>query len=397
SHKLLVKAKKLAQTYEKYPLLIELQQLEHLIANISMNTVQVKQLFENGHKEFTENIAALKEQMEHRKIINLLVYKRSIRGRLIRNEEDKKEIYNQAHLLLNKNPQTLLSYKAGMFHHNIKELYYYSINDIKSAYQNSKDSIRFMESKPILLTQELHNYMFALNNLMNAQIVLNKYEEVKNITDKLKSIPAITITEKVRIFGFCTSKEILYLTHTGRYKEGLEHVATIENQLLFYQNKIHKPAFFVVCANIEELFIVCGKFKQALHWNNKILNDPRIESFYDFYSNARISEMIIHYELENTEKVQSLLKSYYKFLTKNKRKFKYESGLIYFLKNVLNITRPKELKEEFIRFREELLRLTKDPYEKEAFDFFDLIAWLESKIENRPFETIMKEKIGKAY
>lgn len=397
SNKLLVKAKKLAQTYEKFPLLLEIYQLEHLIANVSINTAQHKVLFENSHKEVTETITALQEQMEHRKIINLLIYKRSARGKLVRSESDKKEVYEKAKTLLNKKPATLLSYRTGMFHHNIKELYYYSINDIKSAYENSKNSIRHLESNPTLLTQELNNYMFALNNLMNAQMALHKYEEIKESIDKLKSIPAITPIEKARIFGFCASKEIIYFAHTGRYKEGMEHVPVIEKELEQYENKIHKPACYAIFSNIEELYIVCGQFKQALYWNNKILNDPKIESFYDFYSNSRISEMIIHYELENIEKVQSLIKSYYQFLIKNQGKYKYENSFIRFFRNVINIAGQDELKKEFVRFHKELLELANDPFEKEAFDFFDLISWLESKIENRPFATIMKEKLGKPF
>lgn len=395
SLKLLVKAKKLAQAYEKFPLLLEIYQLEHLIANVSINTAQHKQIFENNNKEVTNTIAAFKEQMEHRKVINLLIYKRSTRGKMVRSESDKKEVYERARLFLNEKPETLLSYKTGMFHHNIKELYYYSINDMEGAYQNSKNSIRHLESNPALLSQELNNYMFALNNLMNAQMSLHKYEEIKSSLDKLKSIPATTPIEKARIFGFYASKEIIYLAHTGRYKEGLESVPVIEEQLVLYKDKIHKPACYAIYSNIEELYIVCGKFKQALYWNNKILNDPKIESFHDFYSNARISEIVIHYELENIEKVQSLIKSYYQFLIKNKGKYKYENSLIRFFKNLINISDQQDLQKEFTRFHKELLELAGNPYENHAFDFFDLTSWLESKIENRPFAAIMKEKIGK--
>ncbi len=37
-------------------------------------------------------------------------------------------------------------------------------------------------------------------------------------------------------------------------------------------------------------------------------------------------------------------------------------------------------------------KLKTDPYEKGAFEYFDFISWLESKIENRPFAEIIKEK-----
>ena len=42
-----------------------------------------------------------------------------------------------------------------------------------------------------------------------------------------------------------------------------------------------------------------------------------------------------------------------------------------------------------------MLLLSKDPYESRAFEHFDFISWLESKIEKRPFVEIVREKAKK--
>ena len=39
--------------------------------------------------------------------------------------------------------------------------------------------------------------------------------------------------------------------------------------------------------------------------------------------------------------------------------------------------------------------LQKNKFEKRAFLYFDIISWLESKIENRSVQEIIKEKIKK--
>ena len=44
-----------------------------------------------------------------------------------------------------------------------------------------------------------------------------------------------------------------------------------------------------------------------------------------------------------------------------------------FFKKLINITDKKDLKVEFLRFHEDLVQLAKDPYESEAFDFFNII------------------------
>jgi hypothetical protein len=39
-----------------------------------------------------------------------------------------------------------------------------------------------------------------------------------------------------------------------------------------------------------------------------------------------------------------------------------------------------------------LIKLQQDPYEKRAFLYLDIIAWLTCKIENRSIQDVMREK-----
>jgi len=45
-----------------------------------------------------------------------------------------------------------------------------------------------------------------------------------------------------------------------------------------------------------------------------------------------------------------------------------------------------------VLFRSEISVLLNDPFEKRAFEFFDMISWLESKIEKKSFAEIIKDK-----
>ncbi len=36
-----------------------------------------------------------------------------------------------------------------------------------------------------------------------------------------------------------------------------------------------------------------------------------------------------------------------------------------------------------------------DPFEKNALDYFDIISWVDCKIQNRPFEDVVREKFTK--
>jgi len=50
------------------------------------------------------------------------------------------------------------------------------------------------------------------------------------------------------------------------------------------------------------------------------------------------------------------------------------------------------LQSAFADLLDHLIPLTTNPYEKRAFVYFDIISWLESKIQNRPVKEVIREK-----
>ena len=60
--------------------------------------------------------------------------------------------------------------------------------------------------------------------------------------------------------------------------------------------------------------------------------------------------------------------------------------------NHLTLHLKKNLKEYFANLKAKFEALAKDPYEKYALDYFDFISWTESKIENKPFAQVIREK-----
>jgi hypothetical protein len=53
---------------------------------------------------------------------------------------------------------------------------------------------------------------------------------------------------------------------------------------------------------------------------------------------------------------------------------------------------PAKLKNELKALRTKLQRYQNDPYEKRAFLYLDIIAWLDSKIEGTTIESIIQAK-----
>ncbi len=53
---------------------------------------------------------------------------------------------------------------------------------------------------------------------------------------------------------------------------------------------------------------------------------------------------------------------------------------------------PDEVKGEFIQLKERLLEISRHQFERRSGLYLDIISWLESKIEDRPVQDIIREK-----
>ena len=72
---------------------------------------------------------------------------------------------------------------------------------------------------------------------------------------------------------------------------------------------------------------------------------------------------------------------------------KMQTEIFKFLKKLPKVV-PSEIKKEFVKLKDRLIEISKDPYERRPFLYLDIISWLESKIEGRPVQEIIQAKSG---
>ena len=378
--RLLTKARKIAKQYEKHIHLLELCQFEHLLTSLNLNPFQRSKMIAEGYLEIREALDAYIQLSEYRHMILELNEYLHSKGKRSNSQVEKAKLVELLQPIIENESPVFLSYKSGILFYNIKGLYLSNELDFQKTYETTKKYIVHMESNPFLLTQEINNYLVGLNNLMNIQLVMRFDDELYETIQKLKSIQVNSETERVRVIEYTLPKEITYHVLKETFQEGLELLPNIEKQLGLNESKMGKPFLLSLYANVVELCVFANAFRKALQWNNKILNSPEIETYSDYYSNARLCEIIIHYELENIEKVDSLLKSFQLLLSK-KVNYQFEKALLRFLKKFVYLEDDKLKVKSLKAFRDELMALSGIPEEKAAFYFFDLLVWLDQRIK----------------
>ena len=68
-----------------------------------------------------------------------------------------------------------------------------------------------------------------------------------------------------------------------------------------------------------------------------------------------------------------------------------QEEILKFLRN-LNSVEPEYLKKEFRKLRDRLIIIQKQPYQRRAFLYLDIIGWLESKIKEISVQDIIKQR-----
>ena len=142
---------------------------------------------------------------------------------------------------------------------------------------------------------------------------------------------------------------------------------------------------------IASLFFGSGDNENAIRYLNKNINLKVGHLRTDIQCFARILHLIAHYELGNTDILEYLIKSVYRFLSKMEDTDAVQDEIFRFLRKSLS-SRQQDLTKQFIELRDRLEKVSEDKYARRSYQYLDIISWLESKIERKPVQAVIRRK-----
>lgn len=166
-----------------------------------------------------------------------------------------------------------------------------------------------------------------------------------------------------------------------------------ETGLKKYKNRISNNRYLAICYCMAYSFFGNKQYSKAMEWIKKILNDVKIDMRIDFYSCAYLLWIMCHIEKGNYDTAVYLGKSKPEFRTKNESLFKVESIFLNFvIKELSKNYSSKQLRDAFKELKSQIEKLLMNPFEYKILDYINFPAWIESKIENRSFEEVVRGK-----
>ena len=234
------------------------------------------------------------------------------------------------------------------------------------------------------------NYIASLYNLLLVQIELKKYDDAIKTIKKLRSIDSKSPVMQARIFVTSYDTELNLYLRTGEFEKGMLLIKDIEEGMK--KQKINKESEALFSFNIAYLYFSLGDYNNSLKWTNEIINDKELTIREDIQCFARILNLLVHYELGNFDLIEYIMKSTRRYLSNKNKLNKFELIILNYIRKIINAKIDDDKMFIFNEWKKELNAISDDILEIKAYEYFDFMSWVESKLGDKSFAEVVKAK-----
>jgi len=343
--------------------------------------------------ELLQKIADFQKLWQAKSILFNRLYKRG----KSRSEEDE-EAFSAAIKIMGQNPEQLASTIENTYlYHHLQSAYYYALGKYKDCFKHLQENVRHLESNPNQFQEEPGLFLSVLSNTIFVATQLGEFQTAKQLLDKLKGIPlkltdSMTEDMSIRIFSTANSLELALYLHSGEFERGVAAIPAIEEDLYKFENNlsaVRKAQFYF---NISAICFGAGNYNEALKWINQLLNNVGVDQSLDIHCFAQMYNLIIHLELGNKSLVAYALRSTQRYLETRNRVYKFETVFLEYVNSSLHKRPSASEQERHEELFNQLKTLKQDPHESSVFEYFDFLAWAESKVKGESFATTVKAR-----
>ncbi len=145
--------------------------------------------------------------------------------------------------------------------------------------------------------------------------------------------------------------------------------------------------------NISLIYFFSGEFSEALHWSNTIRQHPQTELRQDIQDLIRVLLPVIHYELGNTDTLESLLRSAQRHLNRHDNSRGFELCVVSHLHRINNTADDGKKEVHFESLRKELHNYQTASAGSHLLGLTELLLWVENKIRRVSIEEVFRRAI----
>ncbi len=287
------------------------------------------------------------------------------------------------------------SFYEKEFYFFLKSKFAFFRKDIKDYYHWSLKSCELWDEYPHMIQQNNTKYIVCLSKLISATMILkdSKYEEYLLKMEGLLSSKLISKHNHIYVENYVLRFKLIDSAERLHFEESDQLIDAVKAHLTKHLPRIKAIDVLALRINVAKLSFYKGDYKNSIDWLNAIINQHISDIRNDILSFSEVLLIVNHYELENYQLINGIIKSKIDRLKKLEKLHKFERVLLNsFRKELPKVFTKKELLKMFQDLNERILQECSAQEIYEINQFFELNTWVKSKVEQRPFITMLKEK-----
>jgi len=376
SHKMLLKAKRKAETLNNHLLLIDI--LQRLAKTLAATTTKKLEVQTDEICEQLNKSATLVKEEAHYFSLNQTCFVHYRTWKIAKTEKQKAYVEKVlAQPLLQKFPDGG-TFNTQYLFHNTRNSCYSMLRQYKTACTEMEAVVLLWDNNLFMQKQYPTKYIIQISNLITQKLKLNKLSAVPILLKQLEKIEPQSFNEAAELFQNIYYQKLTFYLNIHNFEEAAKLVPAIEIGLTTYKDKINRARELVFYYNVTVLFFLYQKYEKAIHWLFKIQDIKRTNEVRgDVQRFSRILQLAIYYKLGSFEVLEHMFRSIYRKKKLVNALHDFEKIILTYFKKLIKVSsRSQEEQLLFFALKAKLLKLPEQ--QKMILGFEEFLLWIES-------------------
>ncbi|MBT6235331.1 hypothetical protein N9J89_01575 [Bacteroidia bacterium] len=318
-----------------------------------------------------------------------------LKHRFSKNEEEYYQLEQELHRITEDVHYSKLSLFNRIVYNRMLYHYHYAQRNFLQSYKYASSLVHIYEDyelnkhyKEVYL--KLLNYqllcLYRLNASKKYAILLTKFEALSFDT----SLPDIHLLRETH-FKYILTHSLNLHTIRGDFEGGISLINKILEPLEKLNKKHNAGYVNSIYYKIACIYFGHQDHQKCIFYLDKIIYNMDITGRPDLQIFSRILKLTSLFELQETEYIFENIRSVYSYLARNKQLDQFQVEIMQFLRLCAKLP-TIEVKNELANLRTAMYKVAQNKFEQRPFFYFDIIGWLDSKLEEKSLSDIISER-----
>lgn len=197
-----------------------------------------------------------------------------------------------------------------------------------------------------------------------------------NYEDSLSQLKLLKNNDNVnasKVFYMSYHLDLRYFVHHRDYQAAEEMISQFESESADYQSDWNSALNLTFYYNILQTLFLNGNYQKANKWAQEIINAPIIDARKDIQNSARLFQLILHFQLDNIELLENLLKSTERYLSREREMRASEKAILEAFRTI--VRHPDKEKSTFKK-----LLIAMEDNEDALLGADNILVWVNKRI-----------------